>query len=62
MKAEVLHIHRFVEVKPLRVALRRFDFERGKPVADVITATDQLKRRKCACGQVETYDLQRTLA
>lgn len=56
------HEHVFKDTTSL-VPLRRWVFERGRgQVKDLITGKDVLKQRKCKCGAVETYDLERKLA
>jgi len=56
------HVHKFEPTKPHKERLRRYVHERGKAVPDIITGYDLLLRRKCRCGAIETYDLQRYVA
>ena len=55
------HTHEFKHIETI-VPVRRVVTENGKPVRDTISGKDTLKQRKCKCGKLETYDLERKLA
>lgn len=46
-----IHIHRFNKPKTKKVLVRKGNKH--------TSAYDILKQRQCACGKVETYDLER---
>ena len=53
------HKHKFTEPFETVEVLRKYIKEDGKMVKDTMTGKDTLRHRRCACGAVETYDLER---
>jgi len=51
------HEHKYTEELEITSIIR--DYSMGEDMA-VITAKDTLKQRKCKCGKVLTYDLERS--
>lgn len=58
VKPEV-HVHDFNPVVTA-VSLHKYDLKRR--LDGPLTGVDTLKQRRCCCGVVETYDLERTMA
>lgn len=53
------HRHKYVALQPKKVLLYKSRNEEGKARNVALMGYDLLKQRKCACGKVETYDLER---
>lgn len=53
------HKHKYVTPHTTVVPVRRVYKENGKTMRDTMVARDKLLQRKCACGAVETYDMER---
>lgn len=53
------HKHLFDTLVTTVVPVRGVTIEKGKTIRDTMTARDTLKQRKCKCGKIETYDLER---
>lgn len=52
------HKHKFEKVETV-VALRQYEKTAKGLKPGLISARDVLKQRKCECGVIETYDLER---
>jgi len=62
MKAQKeAHEHKFDKLVTQDILLASYKPEEGKMKYQATTGKDTLKQRKCSCGLVETYDLERTL-
>lgn len=55
------HIHKYDKTIDQKVTLRKYVKEDGKPTADIITGIDKVKCRKCKCGKLVAYDLERKI-
>lgn len=54
------HTHQYKTSVTKTIPLGKYVFDSGEVRYVAMTAKDTLKQRKCKCGRLLTYDLERT--